>query len=107
MTPFLLSYLVEHTEGASLEANLAAVRGNVDLAGRIAAAYAGRLMTGRLLVVGDVVTDIVAVPAAPPAPDTDTTAAIRTPTRRFRREHRGMGGSQRREGPHARQGRGR
>lgn len=35
-------------------------------------------MTGRLLVVGDVVTDIVAVPAAPPAPDTDTTAAIRT-----------------------------
>ena len=40
VTPFLLSYLVEHTEGASLEANLAAVRGNVDLAGRIAAAYA-------------------------------------------------------------------
>ncbi|MFD0555883.1 pseudouridine-5'-phosphate glycosidase [Stackebrandtia endophytica] len=40
VTPFLLSYLVEHTEGASLEANLAAVRGNVTLAGRIATAFA-------------------------------------------------------------------
>ncbi|MFM9443937.1 pseudouridine-5'-phosphate glycosidase [Streptomyces acidiscabies] len=41
VTPFLLSYLVRHTDGASLEANLAAVRGNVRLAGRIAAAWAG------------------------------------------------------------------
>ncbi|MGC0314130.1 pseudouridine-5'-phosphate glycosidase [Kitasatospora acidiphila] len=40
VTPFLLAYLTEHTKGASLEANLAAVRGNVRLAARIAAAWA-------------------------------------------------------------------
>jgi pseudouridine-5'-phosphate glycosidase len=36
ITPFLLGYLTEHTGGASLEANLAAVRGNVALAAGIA-----------------------------------------------------------------------
>lgn len=41
VTPFLLDYLVRHTRGASLDANLAAVRGNVRLAARIAAAWAG------------------------------------------------------------------
>ncbi|WP_307790400.1 pseudouridine-5'-phosphate glycosidase [Streptomyces actuosus] len=41
VTPFLLDYLVRHTDGASLTANLAAVRGNVQLAGRIAAAWTG------------------------------------------------------------------
>ncbi|GAA5024325.1 pseudouridine-5'-phosphate glycosidase [Streptomyces siamensis] len=40
VTPFLLDYLVRHTDGASLTANLAAVRGNVRLAARIAAAWA-------------------------------------------------------------------
>ncbi|WP_182899317.1 pseudouridine-5'-phosphate glycosidase [Microbispora sp. H10830] len=40
ITPFLLEYLVEGTGGASLEANLAAVRGNTRLAGEIAAAWA-------------------------------------------------------------------
>nr|WP_225987079.1 pseudouridine-5'-phosphate glycosidase [Streptomyces spectabilis] len=40
VTPFLLDHLVRRTEGASLEANLAAVRGNVRLAARIAAAWA-------------------------------------------------------------------
>ncbi|MEF9882296.1 pseudouridine-5'-phosphate glycosidase [Streptomyces sp. P9-A4] len=40
VTPFLLEYLMTHTEGASLEANLAAVRGNVRLAASIAGAYA-------------------------------------------------------------------
>ncbi len=39
VTPFLLDHLVRHTDGASLEANLAAVRGNVRLAARIAAAW--------------------------------------------------------------------
>ncbi|MGW0546415.1 pseudouridine-5'-phosphate glycosidase [Streptomyces altiplanensis] len=39
VTPFLLDRLVRGTEGASLEANLAAVRGNVRLAARIAAAW--------------------------------------------------------------------
>ncbi|MER5180712.1 pseudouridine-5'-phosphate glycosidase [Streptomyces sp. NPDC002896] len=39
VTPFLLDYLVRHTDGASLRANLAAVRGNVRLAARIAAAW--------------------------------------------------------------------
>lgn len=38
VTPFLLEYLMRHTDGASLEANLVAVRGNVRLAARIAAA---------------------------------------------------------------------
>jgi pseudouridine-5'-phosphate glycosidase len=37
ITPFLLAYFAEHTGGASLEANLAAVRGNVRLASAIAA----------------------------------------------------------------------
>lgn len=36
VTPFLLAYFAEHTGGASLEANLAAVRGNVRLAAAIA-----------------------------------------------------------------------
>ncbi|GGZ30657.1 pseudouridine-5'-phosphate glycosidase [Streptomyces poonensis] len=40
VTPFLLDHLVRHTDGASLSANLAAVRGNARLAGRIAAAWA-------------------------------------------------------------------
>ena len=40
VTPYLLGYLVEHTGGASLEANLAAVRGNVALAARIARSHA-------------------------------------------------------------------
>jgi len=40
VTPFLLDYLVKGTDGASLEANLAAVRGNVRLAAEIAAAWA-------------------------------------------------------------------
>ena len=39
-TPFLLDYLVRHTGGAALEANLAAVRGNVRLAVEIAACWA-------------------------------------------------------------------
>ncbi len=39
VTPFLLDHLVRSTEGASLEANLAAVRGNVRLAAQIAAAW--------------------------------------------------------------------
>ncbi|MGP3981440.1 pseudouridine-5'-phosphate glycosidase [Streptomyces sp. KR80] len=39
VTPFLLDYLVRHTGGASLEANLAAVRGNVHLATEIATAW--------------------------------------------------------------------
>ncbi|MFF1958479.1 pseudouridine-5'-phosphate glycosidase [Streptomyces sp. NPDC058220] len=38
VTPFLLDQLMRRTGGASLEANLAAVRGNVRLAARIAAA---------------------------------------------------------------------
>ncbi|MFD7613761.1 pseudouridine-5'-phosphate glycosidase [Streptomyces sp. NPDC059828] len=38
VTPFLLEHLMRATAGASLEANLAAVRGNVRLAARIAAA---------------------------------------------------------------------
>lgn len=38
VTPFLLSELIRRTGGASLEANLAAVRGNVRLAALIAAA---------------------------------------------------------------------
>ncbi|MEU7423823.1 pseudouridine-5'-phosphate glycosidase [Streptomyces sp. NPDC040750] len=42
VTPFLLDHLVRHTEGASLSANLAAVRGNVRLAARIATAWAER-----------------------------------------------------------------
>ncbi|MBT2488682.1 pseudouridine-5'-phosphate glycosidase [Streptomyces sp. ISL-96] len=39
VTPFLLDYLARGTEGASLEANLAAVRGNVRLAAQIATAW--------------------------------------------------------------------
>ncbi|MFF9042497.1 pseudouridine-5'-phosphate glycosidase [Streptomyces parvulus] len=39
VTPFLLDHLVRHTDSASLSANLAAVRGNVRLAARIATAW--------------------------------------------------------------------
>jgi pseudouridylate synthase len=39
-TPFLLDYLVRHTGGAALEANLAAVRGNARLAAEIATCWA-------------------------------------------------------------------
>ncbi|MFD1547473.1 pseudouridine-5'-phosphate glycosidase [Nonomuraea guangzhouensis] len=39
ITPFLLGYLVDGTGGASLEANLAAVRGNVTLAAQIALSW--------------------------------------------------------------------
>ncbi|MFC4030916.1 pseudouridine-5'-phosphate glycosidase [Streptomyces polygonati] len=42
ITPFLLAYLTEHTRGASLEANLAAVRGNVALAAEIAVRWSQR-----------------------------------------------------------------
>ncbi|PBC76117.1 pseudouridine-5'-phosphate glycosidase [Streptomyces sp. TLI_235] len=49
ITPFLLAHLTEHTRGASLEANLAAVRGNVRLAAEIAVARAAdRPDQGRL-----------------------------------------------------------
>lgn len=41
VTPFLLDYLQRETGGASLRANVAAVRGNVRLASQIAIAYAG------------------------------------------------------------------
>ncbi|GAA5001652.1 pseudouridine-5'-phosphate glycosidase [Streptomyces hyderabadensis] len=41
VTPFLLERLVRLTDGASMSANLAAVRGNVRLAARIAAAWTG------------------------------------------------------------------
>lgn len=43
VTPFLLDHLVRHTEGASLEANLSAVRGNVRLAAEIAGQWAALL----------------------------------------------------------------
>jgi pseudouridine-5'-phosphate glycosidase len=39
LTPYLLAALVKATEGAALEANLAAVRGNVRLGARIAVAF--------------------------------------------------------------------
>ena len=42
VTPFLLDFMQRNTGGESLEANLAAYRGNIDLAGRIAAAIATR-----------------------------------------------------------------
>jgi pseudouridylate synthase len=42
LTPYLLSSLVQATEGAALEANLAAVRGNVRLGADIAIAYGGQ-----------------------------------------------------------------
>ncbi|MES9505967.1 pseudouridine-5'-phosphate glycosidase [Streptomyces sp. NPDC000609] len=41
VTPFLLDRLMRGTGGASLEANLAAVRGNVSLAARISGAWTG------------------------------------------------------------------
>ncbi len=42
VTPFLLGWFHEHTEGASLAANVALVLSNAALAARIAAACAGR-----------------------------------------------------------------
>ncbi len=45
MTPYLLASLVQATEGAALEANLAAVRGNVRLGADIAIAYSGQAVS--------------------------------------------------------------
>ncbi len=42
LTPYLLQYMVDGTGGASLDANLAAVRSNVELATRIAVAWHAR-----------------------------------------------------------------
>jgi pseudouridylate synthase len=42
LTPYLLAHLVEATGGAALEANLAAVRGNVRLGAQVAAALTGQ-----------------------------------------------------------------
>ncbi|GAA3370082.1 pseudouridine-5'-phosphate glycosidase [Streptomyces sannanensis] len=42
VTPFLLDHLMRHTGGSSLEANVAAVRGNVRLAAQIAVAWTAR-----------------------------------------------------------------
>jgi pseudouridine-5'-phosphate glycosidase len=42
LTPYLLDYLVRATDGASLDANLAAVRGNIRLAAQVAVAWAQR-----------------------------------------------------------------
>lgn len=47
ITPYLLDYLVRHTDGASLAANLAAVRGNVRLAAEIAAAWSSPISAGQ------------------------------------------------------------
>ena len=41
VTPFLLGYFHEQTHGRSLDANVALVRSNASLAGRIAAAVSG------------------------------------------------------------------
>jgi pseudouridine-5'-phosphate glycosidase len=41
LTPYLLQYMLDATHGASLEANLAAVRANVKLATSVAVAWAG------------------------------------------------------------------
>lgn len=45
LTPYLLASLVQATEGAALEANLAAVRGNVRLGADIAIAYSGQAVS--------------------------------------------------------------
>jgi pseudouridylate synthase len=45
LTPFLLSYMLEGTAGASLEANVAAVRGNVALAAEIATVWSGEAIS--------------------------------------------------------------
>ncbi|MGH3329683.1 MAG: pseudouridine-5'-phosphate glycosidase [Nocardioidaceae bacterium] len=42
VTPFLLAFFHEHTEGASLEANIALVQSNAAVAARVAVADAGR-----------------------------------------------------------------
>ena len=92
ITPFLLEYLVRGTDGASLEANLAAVRGNARARRRDrrvlgpggSAAARGRGPIRHWLHaaasvaagVGDVVTDVVARHADPPAVGTDTAADI-------------------------------
>lgn len=47
VTPFLLDYMQRATGGASLAVNLDVARGNIALAGQIAAAWAGRAATAR------------------------------------------------------------
>lgn len=52
VTPYLLEYLTRATEGASLQANLAAVRGNIRLAAQIAVAWADSDADGDLALAG-------------------------------------------------------
>jgi len=40
VTPFLLKYIAEHTQGESLEANIALIRHNAKLGAELARAYA-------------------------------------------------------------------
>ena len=41
VTPFLLKYIAEHTNGESLEANIALIRHNAKVGAEIAVEYAG------------------------------------------------------------------
>jgi pseudouridylate synthase len=52
LTPYLLGEMVEGTNGASLEANLAAVRGNVALAAKISLAWTSRRPVGDTVNTG-------------------------------------------------------
>jgi pseudouridine-5'-phosphate glycosidase len=52
LTPYLLGQMVEGTNGASLEANLAAVRANVALAAKISLAWTARRLVGDTVETG-------------------------------------------------------
>ena len=84
VTPYLLKRINELTGGKSLTANIALIKNNARVAAEIAVALArtsGRRLTNHpmpvVLVIGDVMTDIVAKPDGPIAVGADRRAPVR------------------------------
>ena len=75
VTPFVLARFHERTGGESLRANVRLVLRNAALAGRIAGA-ARDVSGGPVVVVGDVMTDVLAAFDGPLVPAGDTPASI-------------------------------
>ena len=96
VTPFVLDHLHRASEGATLAVNVRLVLRNAELAGQIAAALAagGPLSSDpRVVVVGDVATDVVAVLAGDAGARLGPAGVHPQPRRRRGRERRGAPGA--------------
>ncbi len=98
MTPFLLDHIYRASGGASLEANVSAVRNNVAVAGadRPGLRRARGVSRPLAVVVGDVINDIVVRPLGPMAVGHGHPFARRGAAGRIRRQPGGLAGGPRR-----------